>query len=92
MDNCSSENNELFQHILNKRKNENRALKLLQEKNIIKMNEEIHAKKYNDKMRKIIIKNRYKYNVRLPNKNIKIKANKKVKTAINLDDLNYLYF
>lgn len=92
MDNCSSENNELFQHYLNKRKNENRALKLLQEKNIIKMNEEIHAKKYNDKMRKIIIKNRYKYNVRLPNKNIKIKANKKVKTAINLDDLNYLYF
>ena len=92
MEMYNNENEELFEQFLTKRKNENRALRLLHEKNIIKIEEEEKIKKYNNKMRKIIIKDRYKYNLRLPHKSMKNKQNKYLKTDINLDDLNYLYF
>ena len=92
MEECSKENNELFQNILTKRKNENRALKLLYEKNIIKIKEELKRKKYYDKMKKIIIKDRHKYNLIRPHHNFKIKQNKFVKTETNLNDYNYLYY
>ena len=77
---------------MNKRKNENRALKLLYEKNIIKMKEELKIKKYDEKMKRIIIKNRNKYNLKQPVKNIKIKPNKYVKTEINIEDVDFLYY
>ena len=92
MEECCNENNTLFEPILNKRKNENRALKLLQEKNIIKMKEELKVKKYENKKRKIIIKDRHKYNLKIPHKNIEIKPNKFIKTEMNFNDYNYLYF
>ena len=92
MEDCSNDNDELFESILNKRKNENRALKLLQEKNIIKIKEMIKIKKYKSKLKKIIIKGRNKYNFKLPKKNIKIKPNIILKTEINSDDLNLLYY
>ena len=92
MEECSHENNALFEKYLNKRKNENRALKLLYEKNIIKMKEELKVKKYDDKMKRIIIKNRNKYNLKQPVKNIKIKPNKYVKTEINIEDVDFLYY
>ena len=92
MEDCSNENNELFETFLNRRKNENRALRLLHEKNILKMKEMIKIKKYNNKMRRIIIKDSHRYNLKLPPKNIKLKQNKFMKTEINSDDLNYLYF
>ena len=92
MEDCSNDNNELFESILNKRKNENRALKLLKEKNIIKIKEMIKIKKYKSKLKKIIIKGRNKYNFKFPKKNIKIKPNIVLKTEINSDDLNLLYY
>ena len=92
MEECSNENNELFEGIINKRKNENKALRLLYEKNIIKMKEELKRKKYNDKMKKIIIKDRHKYNLIRPHHNFKIKQNQFVKTETNLNDYNYLYY
>ena len=92
MEECSNENNELFENILTKRKNENRALKLLNEKNMINMKEELKRKKYYDKMNKIIIKDRHKYTFKKLQKNFKIKPNKLVKTEINLNDFNYLYY
>ena len=91
MEKCSEENNELFERFLIKKKNENRALRLLHEKNILKLKEELKRKKYDNKMRKIIIKDRHKYNL-IPHKTIKIKKNKYVKTELNLNDLNYLYY
>ena len=92
MEECSDENNELFESILNKRKNENRSLKLLQEKNIIKIKEMIKIKKYKEKLKKIIIKDRNKYNYKYPKKNIKFKPTKVLKTEINSEDLKFLYF
>ena len=92
MEECSNEDKELFENILTKRKNENRALKLLKEKNIIKMKEELKRKKYYDKMKRIIIKDRHKYNLRKTPKNLKFKQNKFIKTEINLNDFNYLYY
>ena len=92
MEECRNEDKELFENILTKRKNENRALKLLKEKNIIKMKEELKRKKYYDKMKRIIIKDRHKYNLRKTPKNLKLKQNKFIKTEINLNELNYLYY
>ena len=91
MEECNKENHELFEVFLNKRKNENRALRLLIEKNKIKIKEEIKRKKYYNKMKKIIIKNRYKLNFRLPQRNSKINQKNVIKTEIDSDDLNYFY-
>ena len=91
MEECSKENHELFEVFLNKRKNENRALRLLIEKNKIKIKEEIKRKKYFNKMKKIIIKDRYKFNFRLPQRNSKINQKSVIKTEIDSDDLNYFY-
>ena len=92
MEECSKEDFKLFEGILVKRKNENRALRLLYEKNIIKKKEELKIKKYGIKMRKIIIKDRHKYDIQIPNKNTKLKINKRIKTDANLNEYNYLYF
>jgi len=92
MEECSNENSELFEGFLIKRKNENRALRLLYEKNIIKMKEEMKIKKYDNKMRKIIIKDRHKYNLKIPHKDTKFKREKYIKTTTNFNDYNYLYF
>ena len=43
-------------------------------------------------MKKIIIKDRHKYNLIRPHHNFKIKQNKFVKTETNLNDYNYLYY
>ena len=91
MEQCSEENNESFERFLTKKKNENRALRLLHEKNILKLKEEIKRKKIYNKARKIIIKDRHKYNL-IPHKTIKIRKNTYVKTELNLNDLNYLYY
>jgi hypothetical protein len=91
MEECNKENHELFEVFLNKRKNENRALRLLIEKNKIKIKEEIKRKKYFNKMKKIIIKDRYKFNFRLPQRNSKINQKSVIKTEIDSDDLNYFY-
>ena len=56
------------------------------------MKEELKIKKYDDKMKRIIIKNRNKYNLKQPVKNIKIKPNKYVKTEINIEDVDFLYY
>ena len=92
MDECSKEDFDLFEGILIKRKNENRAVKLLYEKNIIKMKEDLKIKKYNMKMRKIIIKDRHKFNLKIPHKSTKFKSNKFIKTDVNFNEYNYLYF
>ena len=79
MEDCSEENNELFERFLTKKKNENRALRLLHEKNVLKLKEELKRRKINNKTRKIIIKDRHKYNL-IQHKTIKIKKNIHIKT------------
>ena len=91
MEECDNENHELFEGFLNKKKDENRAIRLLFEKNKIKIKEEIKRKKYFNKMKKIIIKDRHKFNFRFQPKNSKLNQKKVLKTDINSDDLSYLY-
>ena len=91
MENYSKENNALFTKILLRRKAENRALKLYNEKEQIKINDEIRNKKLNEKMRKIIIKGRYKYNLTNPPQTTKRSLNKVIKSDFDSDYWMLIY-
>ena len=92
MEKYEKENNIIFNKVLSKRKIENRALKLLHEKELINLKENIRRKKYNDKMRKIIIKGRYKYNSSNTPEVAKTTLKRVNKTEMNILDLNMLYY
>ena len=91
LQNYSKENNALFTKILLKRKAENRALKLFKEKQLIKFNDEIRNKKLNEKMKRSIIKGRYKYNLTSPPKTSKHSLNKIIKNDIDSDYYMLIY-
>ena len=91
LQNYSKENKALFTKILLKRKAENRALKLFKEKQLIKFNDEIRNKKLNEKMKRIIIKGRYKYNLTSPPKTSKHSLNKIIKNDIDSDYYMLIY-
>lgn len=91
MEEDSNDNNTLFNKVLAKRKVENRANKLYNEKEQIKINDEIRKRKLNDKMNKIIFKGRYKY-INTPPLISKHKLNSTVKTEMNNNDYNMLIY
>ena len=92
MEQNENENKNVFNKVLNRRKMENRAFKLFNEKDLIKFKENLRIQKYNNKMKKVIIKGRYKYNPK--NKPEEVKPNlKRVKTTeMNINDFNLLYY
>lgn len=91
MEEYSKDNNTLFNKVLARRKVENRANKLYNEKEQIKINDEIRKRKLNDKMNKIIFKGRYKY-INTPPPSNKNKFNSTVKTERNNNDYNMLIY
>lgn len=91
MEKYSKDNNALFNKVLARRKVENRANKLYNEKEQIKINDEIRKRKLNDKMNKIIFKGRYKY-INTPPPSNKNKMNSTVKTEMNNNDYNMLIY
>lgn len=91
MEEYSKDNNTLFNKALARRKVENRANKLYNEKEQIKINDEIRKRKLNDKMNKIIFKGRYKY-INTPPPTNKHKMNSTIKTDMNNNDYNMLIY
>jgi hypothetical protein len=89
---CENENKTIFNKVLNKRKLENRALRLFQEKELIKLKDNLKVIKYNNKMRKIIIKGRYKYNYHNTPEVKKNNVKKINLTEMNINDLNLLTY
>ena len=89
---CEKENKTIFNKVLTKRKLENRAFKLFKEKELIKLKENMKIVKYNNKMRKIVIKGRYKYNYNNTPKVKKIDVKKVNLTEMNINDLNLLQY
>ena len=92
MEKYENENNTIFNKVLTKRKLENRALKLMHEKELINMKENIRRQKYNEKMRKLIIKGRYKYNSSNTPEVVKSSLKRINKTQMNIIDLNVFDF
>ena len=92
MEQNENENNIIFNKVLNRRKMENRALKLFNEKELIKYKENIRIKKYNNKMKKFIIKGRYKYNSTNKPEDVKLNFKRVNTTEMNINDLNLLYY
>ena len=92
MEEYEKDNNALFNKVLIRRKLENRAWKLFQEKELIKIKENIRRKKYNNKMKKVIFKGRYKYNSPITPEATKSNLNRVTKTEMNISDLNMLNY
>ena len=92
MEEYENENKAIFNKVLTNRKMENRALKLFQEKELIKMKEIKRIRKYNNKMKKIIIKGRYKYNSPTIPENAKSVLKRVNKTEMEINDFNMLKY
>ena len=92
MEENEKENNVIFNKVLTRRKLENRAMKLYNERELMKIKEIMQRKKYNNKMKKIIIKGRYKYNPTVTPEVNKSKLNRVNKTDMNVSDFNLLIY
>ena len=92
MEECESENSKMFNKILNRKKMENRAMKLIKEKEMIIAMDNLRRKKYNNKMKKFIIKGRYKMYYPAKPDGSKKKLSKANKSEMDINDLNYIYF
>lgn len=86
------ENNIIFNKVLTRRKLENRTLKLFREKELIKIRDNLRINKYNNKIKKIIIKGRYKYNFPNTPESTKYNLRKVNMTEMDINDLNMLYY
>ena len=91
MEENEKENNVIFNKVLNNRKMENRASKLFQEKELIKIKDIKRIRKYNEKMKKIIIKGRYKYNSPMP-ENYKSVLKRVNQTEMGINDYKMLTY
>ena len=92
MSQYEKENKFIFNKVLTRRKLENRALKLCHEKELIQAKEDLRRKNYNFKMRKIIIKGRYKYNSPITPEPTKSNFKRINITQMNINDYNMLEY
>ena len=92
MSQYEKENKFIFNKVLTRRKLENRALKLFHEKELIQAKEDLRRKNYNFKMRKIIIKGRYKYNSPITPEPTKSNFKRINITQMNINDYNMLEY
>ena len=92
MEEYEKDNKVIFNKVLIRRKLENRAWKIFQEKELIKIKENLRRKKYNNKMKKVIFKGRYKYNSPITPETTKFNLNRVIKTEMNISDFNMLNY
>ena len=92
MEENEKENNIVFNKVLTRRKLENRAMKLYNERELMKIKEIMQRKKYNNKMKKIIFKGRYKYNPPITPESNQSKLNRVNKTDMNVSDFNLMIY